>query len=127
VTASTNTPAHARARWVLPHVYSASVADPPPRPRPVVLRSSCGHALGVGVVGRRQRYLAWATCSRGRRPRRFHVATVSVEPTMPRAWRIRANDLSYGGIGLRLPEYAPMGARRATIALTVLWRRSRSR
>jgi hypothetical protein len=125
VTAATSGPVHRRARWILPHAYATSVAEPPPRPRPVVLRSSCGHLLGVGIVGRRQRYLAWKTCSHRSRPRRLHLATATVDPAMPRAWRIRSNDLSYGGFGLRLPDYAPMGARRASIGLTVLWRRRR--
>lgn len=59
---SSSGPTHTRARWMRPSAYSASVADPPPHPRLVVLRSSCGHVLGVGVVGRRQRYLAWKRC-----------------------------------------------------------------
>lgn len=53
---------HTRAEWMRPIAYSASVADPPRWPRPVVLRSSCGHVLGVGVVGRRQRFVAWKRC-----------------------------------------------------------------
>jgi hypothetical protein len=122
VTVSTNRPAH-RPRWRF-DAYAASVAQPR-RPRPVVLRSSCGHVLGVGIVGRRQRYLAWRTCSATRRPPRFHAATVTVTADMPRVWRIRASDLSYAGIGVRLPDYAPMGGRRASIGLTVLWRRGR--
>ena len=43
----------------IPIVYSATVADPPRLPRPVLLRYSCGHIGGVGVVWRRQRYLQW--------------------------------------------------------------------
>jgi hypothetical protein len=62
--AANNGPIHHRARWIRPHAYSATVANPPPRPRPVVLRSSCGHVLGVGIVGRRQRYIAWKRCAR---------------------------------------------------------------
>lgn len=61
--AFTNAP-HARARWSWPIAYSASVADPPRWLRPVLLRSSCGHLLGVGLVWHRQRYVAWKRCSR---------------------------------------------------------------
>lgn len=61
--AMTNGPIHHRARWTFPRAYSSSVADPPRLPRLVVLRSSCGHVLGVGVVGRRQRCLAWKRCT----------------------------------------------------------------
>ena len=50
---------HSRAKWRRPIVYATSVAEPPRFPRLIVLRSSCGHALGVGLVWRRQRYLAW--------------------------------------------------------------------
>lgn len=53
---------HDHARWVRPRAYSASMAFPQTRPRLVILRSSCGHMLGVGIVGKRQRYLAWKTC-----------------------------------------------------------------
>jgi hypothetical protein len=53
---------HHRARWVRPRAYSTSVADAPRRPRFVILRSSCGHVLGVGIVGKRQSYLAWRSC-----------------------------------------------------------------
>lgn len=59
---TSNGPIHRRARWRRPIAYSASVADPPRRPRLVLLRSSCRHVLGVGLVWRRQRYLAWKRC-----------------------------------------------------------------
>ena len=48
---------------------------------------------------------------------------MSITPDMPRWWRIRANDLIHGGIGLRLPDYRPMGGKRTPLALTVLWHR----
>jgi hypothetical protein len=64
MSAMTNGPIHHRARWTMPRAYSSSVADPPQRPRLVLLKSSCGHVLGVGVVGQRQRYLAWKRCAR---------------------------------------------------------------
>jgi hypothetical protein len=64
MTVSTNAPVHRRATWRRPDVYSATVADPPRRPRLVVLRTSCGHALGIGLVWRRQRYLVWKRCTR---------------------------------------------------------------
>lgn len=118
---STSGPVHRRARWTRPHAYSASVADPPPRARPVVLRSSCGHLLGVGIVGRRQRFLAWKRCSSA--PGAFRAATVTVTPDMPRWWRVRPNDLVHGGVGIRLPDYAPMGGRRTSLGLTILWHR----
>jgi hypothetical protein len=54
---------HARAQWRRPIAYATSVADPPRVPRPVLLRSSCGHVLGVGVVGKRQRFIAVRKCS----------------------------------------------------------------
>lgn len=63
MTVYTDATPHRRARLRRPTVYSAPVADPPPFPRPVILRSSCGHLLGVGIVGHRQRYLAWGRCS----------------------------------------------------------------
>lgn len=53
-----NQPGHEHP-WIRPLAYSASVADPVPTPRPVLLRGSCGHVLGVGLVWRRQRYIAW--------------------------------------------------------------------
>lgn len=62
--ASTSGPIHRRARWRWPDAYSASVADPPPHPHPVLLRNTCGHVLGVGIVGRRQRFLVWKRCPR---------------------------------------------------------------
>jgi hypothetical protein len=51
---------------------------------------------------------------------KLQFATVSIEPTMPRWWRIRPNDIQRGGVGIHLPDYAPMGCRRHCIALTVL-------
>lgn len=63
MTAYTNAPPHRRARWIRPIAYSASVAAPPTWPRPVILRSSCGHVLGIGLVWRRQRYVAWKRCA----------------------------------------------------------------
>ena len=62
MTVTSSGPAHRRARWQWPDAYSASIADPPRRPRPVILRSSCGHVLGVGILWRRQRYIAWKRC-----------------------------------------------------------------
>lgn len=53
---------HDRARWVRPLAYSTSLANPFSRPRLVILRSSCGHMLGVGVVWKRQAYLTWKAC-----------------------------------------------------------------
>lgn len=53
---------HDRARWTRPRAYSTSLASPRRRPSFVILRSSCGHMLGVGLVWRRQRYLAWKAC-----------------------------------------------------------------
>lgn len=54
-----------RARWMKPIAYRATVADPPRRPRLLVLRGSCGHMLGVGYVNKHQGYVAWKTCRRG--------------------------------------------------------------
>jgi hypothetical protein len=45
-----------------PIAYSSTVADPPRLPRPTLLRSPCGHVLGVGIVWRRQRFVAWKAC-----------------------------------------------------------------
>lgn len=56
-------PPHALS-LVRPSVYSATVADPPRLPRPVLLRYSCGHVGGIGIVWRRQRYLRWARCAK---------------------------------------------------------------
>lgn len=59
---STNAPVHSKASWRRPTYVNASMADPLPFPRPVLLRSSCGHILGAGVVGRRQRFIQWKSC-----------------------------------------------------------------
>lgn len=53
---------HTKATWIRPIVYSASLAEPRSKPRVKILRSSCHHALGVGLVWRRQRYLTWKAC-----------------------------------------------------------------
>lgn len=58
----TNAPPHRRARLRRPTYTNASVASPPKRPRLMLLRSSCGHVLGVALVGRRQRVVQWAAC-----------------------------------------------------------------
>ena len=52
-------PTHTRAKFVRPQAYRATVADPPRFPRPVILRSSCGHTLGVGYVFKHQGYMVW--------------------------------------------------------------------
>lgn len=57
-----NAPVHERARWVTPRAYRSSVATPPRFPRLVILRSSCGHALGVGYVWKHQGFIAWKAC-----------------------------------------------------------------
>ena len=59
---SASGPAHTRAHWMRPIAYSSSIAKPFRRPRLVLLRSSCGPVLGVGIAWRRQRYLAWKRC-----------------------------------------------------------------
>ena len=64
MTASASAPVHRRARWVRPWVYAATMSQPLRRPRVTVLRSSCGHVLGVGLVWRRQQYAAWKRCAR---------------------------------------------------------------
>lgn len=51
-----------RPRWRRPLAYATSVAAPPRRPRLILLRGSCGHLLGAGIVWHRQRYLAWKAC-----------------------------------------------------------------
>lgn len=48
---------------------------------------------------------------------RLQFATVTITDTMPRVWRMRGGPI---GFAVRLPDYAPMGARRSHIALTVL-------
>lgn len=60
--AQTNRQPHTRATLRRPIMYRTSVANPPRRPRLLVLRSSCGHVLGVGYVWRKQGYLTWAVC-----------------------------------------------------------------
>lgn len=59
---STNGPVHRRSRLTRPRVYRATVANPPRVPRPVVLRSSCGHLLGIGYVWGHQGFLTWKAC-----------------------------------------------------------------
>lgn len=59
----TNRPS-ARPQWRRPIAYSASMAEPKRFPRPMILRDSRGYALGVGIVGKRQRILAVRRCSR---------------------------------------------------------------
>jgi hypothetical protein len=39
-----------------------SLASPRNRPKAVILRSSCGHVLGVGLIWKRQRYITWKAC-----------------------------------------------------------------
>jgi hypothetical protein len=53
---------HHRARWRRPIAYRDTVADPPRLPRLVLLRSTCGHMLGLGYVWRHQGYIAWKRC-----------------------------------------------------------------
>ena len=55
-------PIHKRATFRRPTYTNATVANPPRRARVVLLRSSCGHVLGVGVIGKRQRIIRWAVC-----------------------------------------------------------------
>ena len=57
-------PTHSRATWARPMAYRTTVAHPPRLPRLVVLRSSCGHALGVGYVWKRQGFVTWKRCRR---------------------------------------------------------------
>lgn len=58
---TTNRP-HSRAQWTRPRAYSASLASPRRHPSLTILRGTCGHALGLGLVWRRQRYLTWKAC-----------------------------------------------------------------
>lgn len=53
---------HKRARFKRPDIYRTSVASPPRFPRLVILRSSCGHALGVGYVWKHQGYIRVRSC-----------------------------------------------------------------
>ena len=53
---------HAKPTWRRPIAYRTSLAEPRRLPRPVVLRSSCGHALGLGYVWRKQGYVAVRSC-----------------------------------------------------------------
>lgn len=62
MTVASNAAPHRRASWRRPIAYSTTVADPPRIPRPVLLRSSCGHLLGIGWLGGRQSYIAWRRC-----------------------------------------------------------------
>lgn len=62
MTAYTNGPTHTRARWRRPTFTRTSLAAPP-RWGAGVLRSSCGHALGLyALYGARQAALQWKAC-----------------------------------------------------------------
>lgn len=61
MTAYTNGPIHKRPRFRRPTYANATMADPRPL-RLHLLRSSCGHVLGIALVGRRQRVIQWAVC-----------------------------------------------------------------
>lgn len=54
-------PGH-ETRWCRPTYTNASLADPLPYPRPVLLRSSCGRVIGAAIVGRCQRVIQWKRC-----------------------------------------------------------------
>jgi hypothetical protein len=56
---------HDRSRLIRPYAYRTSIADPFRLPRLVILRSSCGHVLGIGYAWKKQGYIRWASC-RGR-------------------------------------------------------------
>lgn len=62
MTAYTNAPVHTKAHWRTPLAYRTSMANPRRFPRPVILRSSCKHFLGVGYAWRKQGYITWKTC-----------------------------------------------------------------
>ncbi len=53
---------HKKATWQKPDAYSASMAHPRKYPKVMLLRSSCGHVLGVGLVWKRQSFVAWKRC-----------------------------------------------------------------
>ena len=53
---------HHKAKWRKPDAYHTSVAHPLRYPRPVILRSSCGHIIGIGYVFKKQGYVAWKQC-----------------------------------------------------------------
>jgi hypothetical protein len=59
---SASGPTHTRARYTRPRAYRTTVANPPRWPRLVVLRSTCGHALGVGYVWHHQGFISWKAC-----------------------------------------------------------------
>ena len=56
-------PTHRRAKWRGVGTASARPCWRCRRWAAVLLRSSCGHVLGVGIVGKRQRFVAWKRCS----------------------------------------------------------------
>jgi hypothetical protein len=62
VSAYTDGPVHTHSRFTRPRAYRTTVADPPRRPRLVVLRSSCRHFLGIGYVWKRQGFITWKVC-----------------------------------------------------------------
>jgi hypothetical protein len=51
------------------------------------------------------------------------AATVTITDTMPRVWPIRTRHAL--GVGVRLPDYWPMGGSRTHLGLTLLLLRSR--
>lgn len=53
---------HAKAAWRRPIAYRSALADQRRLPRPVLLRSSCGHVLGVGYIWRKQGFITVRTC-----------------------------------------------------------------
>jgi hypothetical protein len=55
-----------------------------------------------------------------RRPH-FLAATVTITDTMPRLWLIRTGHAL--GVGIRLPDYWPMGGSRTHLGLTLLLRK----
>ena len=55
-------PIHKRPEFRRLTYTNATVANPPRHARLMFLRSSCGHVLGLGVVGKRQRFIQWAVC-----------------------------------------------------------------
>lgn len=49
---------------------------------------------------------------------RVQAATISITDTMPRVWPVRSSHAL--GLGLRLPDYWPMGGSRTHLGLTLL-------
>jgi hypothetical protein len=49
---------------------------------------------------------------------KLQAATVTITATMPRYWLIRTERAL--GVGLRLPDYFPMGGSRTHLGLTLL-------